>query len=1206
MAEQIIQTLGFDAGQAISNIGRLNGALAGMTNNLLAASNAAKTFNGQNVSKSLGKITAGAKGAEAALGRVAKKTGGINNVAKSLNNAGKSSARLVLSFQTLSRIALAQFAVRGINLIQNELREAVTTAVDFNLALSEAAAISPRGVTNFGNEVNRLKTELIETSNSFGFDVLDLAEAKYQEFSNQVRGSADSNKLFIESNRLARISASSVGEAVGALSSVLNSYDQGVESADKVSAALFKTIELGRVRLRDIADQLGNVTPLARAAGIDFVELGAAIATITRSGVSASRSLTQIRALINQLQKPPRELARLFKEVFQVQDIEGAIQKFGGLQGVIEAVADEAGGSTAKIARFFTNIRARNAFISLTSQSEIFAESIEEIGAASDNAQTFLGDLLAEFNEQDAVKFQQAVKKLKNSFLELAQDALPAITSGLGVLNSAIENLGTTATAVAGGSLLTYGLRLGGLTTITKGFTAATLGAKIGIVGIGLGLGIALGFLLEFLDERAALKGFADRMAEIDAIELKNLKQIALDAADASKEVAKLGKESLKTLLTLEAAARKAQEPIRRANDQFVANLDSSLKDLVSSREQFVRAIENQIGGLEDRISKRTEDAAGIREDIADNEFDRRQRNFNKLQKAFSRQERAEKALRKAQATPATGTGLTERIKQLDRVKELTEESVAAAAASGSRTQLFNAEKLLDKVLKQQLATKLAQNVVDTAAAEVAKTKLAGERKNLNDLKSAVKDFQDNLSIFTEGGAILSPEDRDAAIANAKDAFARIQELRFDQEDLDFGDIIGGVDQQLKFNEIFNKLKPQFVGVQESLISALEAVSDKFTLKIPIELIVAGVADLGIEAEIDAANKLASVRDLQTQVTAKRQQLVEKKEGEVAEGQEKIARALERVNEVITQIRKQNLVDVFDFGTFSFTEQTVPGFDALETRLKELSAQPFITDKNLAEADTIIDKALKLGQEAISLTPNVVQAGERKLKNLFDSRVQELRELQSESLKLGGTDARVQAIDAVDRKIKEGIQTQKQLTTGQNESADAVKKIQDAMNFLNGSIGTSASLTEGIKSGYEAATKAADTTLKKQLEINRAQAAGNAAPRMFGGPMFRRHGGPLYRAFGGFTSRGTDTIPAMLSSGETVVNARSSRKFASQINSMNAGVTPVYRQEGGVVNNSVNIGDINVNGTSDPDTTARRVMSQIRREQRRGTSSSFK
>jgi hypothetical protein len=55
---------------------------------------------------------------------------------------------------------------------------------------------------------------------------------------------------------------------------------------------------------------------------------------------------------------------------------------------------------------------------------------------------------------------------------------------------------------------------------------------------------------------------------------------------------------------------------------------------------------------------------------------------------------------------------------------------------------------------------------------------------------------------------------------------------------------------------------------------------------------------------------------------------------------------------------------------------------------------------------------------------------------------------------------------------------------------------------------------------------------------------------------------------------------------------------------MNAGVTPTFRQDGGSVTN-VNVGDINVTGNNDPESTARSVLAAIRREQRRGTSSRF-
>ncbi len=96
----------------------------------------------------------------------------------------------------------------------------------------------------------------------------------------------------------------------------------------------------------------------------------------------------------------------------------------------------------------------------------------------------------------------------------------------------------------------------------------------------------------------------------------------------------------------------------------------------------------------------------------------------------------------------------------------------------------------------------------------------------------------------------------------------------------------------------------------------------------------------------------------------------------------------------------------------------------------------------------------------------------------------------------------------------------------------------------------------------------------------------------------------LYRAAGG-SARGQDKIPAMLSAGEFVMNSGSSRKFASQLVAMNAGANPTYRSEGGSISNTVNVGDINVNGTANADDTARQVVSQLRREFRRGTASRF-
>jgi hypothetical protein len=94
---------------------------------------------------------------------------------------------------------------------------------------------------------------------------------------------------------------------------------------------------------------------------------------------------------------------------------------------------------------------------------------------------------------------------------------------------------------------------------------------------------------------------------------------------------------------------------------------------------------------------------------------------------------------------------------------------------------------------------------------------------------------------------------------------------------------------------------------------------------------------------------------------------------------------------------------------------------------------------------------------------------------------------------------------------------------------------------------------------------------------------------------------PLGLATGGF-ARGTDTIPAMLSPGEYVVNAKSTRRFFSQLQAINAGSAPIYRAEGGPVTNNTTIGDIVIQGGNSGRQTARTIAKELQREMRRGTS----
>jgi hypothetical protein len=99
----------------------------------------------------------------------------------------------------------------------------------------------------------------------------------------------------------------------------------------------------------------------------------------------------------------------------------------------------------------------------------------------------------------------------------------------------------------------------------------------------------------------------------------------------------------------------------------------------------------------------------------------------------------------------------------------------------------------------------------------------------------------------------------------------------------------------------------------------------------------------------------------------------------------------------------------------------------------------------------------------------------------------------------------------------------------------------------------------------------------------------------------KAQGGRIGRYLAAGGPAGTDVIPAWLSKGEFVMNAGATQKFASQLIAMNAGVQPVYRNDGGNVTTS--IGDINVTvkGGDTGRQTAKSIAAELRRSLRRGT-----
>jgi TP901 family phage tail tape measure protein len=160
------------------------------------------------------------------------------------------------------------------------------------------------------------------------------------------------------------------------------------------------------------------------------------------------------------------------------------------------------------------------------------------------------------------------------------------------------------------------------------------------------------------------------------------------------------------------------------------------------------------------------------------------------------------------------------------------------------------------------------------------------------------------------------------------------------------------------------------------------------------------------------------------------------------------------------------------------------------------------------------------------------------------------------------------------------------LTQAFNNTAQTVNRVSEAVAQLN--IGTQRTVDTAnlLKSAWDRVAAAARA----------AAVASAAAAAAAGGAAY--HGGfPQYLANGGV--RGQDVINAQLAKGEFVVNSRSSAKFFSELNAMNAGSQPVFREQGGAV---TNVGEINVTvkGGDSSQQTLREIGNGLRREILRG------
>jgi len=292
-------------------------------------------------------------------------------------------------------------------------------AVDFDTAMNRMITLV--GLSR--EEVEALTPVVKSMAKEFGISAVDAADAMQKITSAQL-GVATSTDILEMS---LKASAVGLGEAVviaDALTSAIAAY--GVETLSAANAAdiLAAAVREGKMDADSLGGVIGSVLPIASAMGVQFNEVGAAFAAMSRTGTDASQAATALRSILMAIQKPSDQARKALEDLeIPVEDLRKNIKE-KGLLDTLELMTEKFEGNDDAIASVFGNVKA------LTGVMDLMGANVEGTREIFANMKDTTGILDQAFDDlKDTVGFQlkQAIVGIKTELMEFGKELLPML-----------------------------------------------------------------------------------------------------------------------------------------------------------------------------------------------------------------------------------------------------------------------------------------------------------------------------------------------------------------------------------------------------------------------------------------------------------------------------------------------------------------------------------------------------------------------------------------------------------------------------------------------------------------------------------------------------------------------------------------------------------------------------------------------------------
>ena len=294
---------------------------------------------------------------------------------------------------------------------------------DFQKSLLEISTLLNRTTTR---DLNKMSKELRAVAVSSGVALDSLSKAKYDIVSAGFSNAADSAKVLEVSSKLAVGGVTSVAEAADLLTTSLNALGLGADQTTKVANELFTTVRLGKTTMTELSATLGQVLPFARSAGLGLQGVGAAMATLTASGISTAQATTSLRATLVSLQSP----AKSSKEAMEKAGIE--IKRFDdGTLDLVSTIKQFQGIDPDTLKQIIPRVEAILGIQTMAQNFETLTTNVNKFSSESAGATEKAFDKMSKgFNQQMNMlknSVQSIMIEIGNVIIEVIQPTLESV-----------------------------------------------------------------------------------------------------------------------------------------------------------------------------------------------------------------------------------------------------------------------------------------------------------------------------------------------------------------------------------------------------------------------------------------------------------------------------------------------------------------------------------------------------------------------------------------------------------------------------------------------------------------------------------------------------------------------------------------------------------------------------------------------------------